>query len=82
MLIERFRLLVCSFQLGRTLPVRIRISDCVSGNGVNTLAPEVSLALIDLGGGAVNELISSSAADDGTTMRSTRARIFVPASIS
>lgn len=59
-----------SFQLGRTLPVKIRITDCVSGDGVNTLAPQVSLALVDLGGGPVNELISSSAADEGTTMRS------------
>ncbi len=59
-----------SFQLGRTLPVKIRIADCVSGDGVNTLAPVVSLALVDLGGGPVNELVSSSAADDGTTMRS------------
>ncbi len=59
-----------SFKLGRTIPVKIRITDCVSGEPVNTLAPDVSLALIDLGGGPVNELISSSAADEGTTMRS------------
>ena len=59
-----------SFQLGRTIPVKIRITDCVSGGGVNTLAPQISLALVDLGGGPVNELVSSSAADDGTTMRS------------
>lgn len=58
-----------SINLGRTLPVKVRIFDCVSGDGVNTLAPQVALALIDLGGGPVNELISSSAADDGTTMR-------------
>jgi hypothetical protein len=58
------------FQLGRTIPVKIRITDCVTGAGVNTLAPNVSLALIADGGGPVNELISSSAADDGTTMRS------------
>ena len=59
-----------SFQLGRTIPVKIRITDCVSGAGVNTLSPNISLELIDLGGGVVNELISSSAADNGTTMRS------------
>lgn len=59
-----------SVQLGRTLPVKIRITDCVSGEGVNTLAPQVALALVDLGGAPVNELESSSAADDGTTMRS------------
>lgn len=59
-----------NFQLGRTIPVKIRISDCVSGGGVNTLTPTISLALVDVGGGPVNELVSSSAADDGTTMRS------------
>jgi hypothetical protein len=59
-----------SFQLGRTIPVKIRFTDCDSGAGVNTLTPTISLALVDLGGGPVNELVSSSAADDGTTMRS------------
>ncbi len=59
-----------SFNLGRTIPVKIRISDCNGGAGVNTLSPQISLALVDLGGGPVNELISSSAADEGTTMRS------------
>jgi hypothetical protein len=58
------------FKLGRTIPVKIRITDCVSGEPVNTLSPNISLALVDLGGGPVNELISSSAADEGTTMRS------------
>lgn len=58
-----------SVQLGRTIPVKVRIFDCVTGDGVNTLAPQISLALVDLGGGPVNELESSSAADDGTTMR-------------
>ncbi len=59
-----------AFQLGRTVPVKIRIFDCVTGEGVNTLAPQIALALVDLGGGPVTELLSSSAADDGTTMRS------------
>ncbi len=58
-----------SFQLGRTIPVKIRITDCVTGGAVNTLAPNIALALVDLGGGPVNDLVSSSAADDGTTMR-------------
>ena len=59
-----------SFQLGRTIPVKIRVEDCVSGAGVNTLAPAISLVLLDLGGSPVNEVVSSSAADEGTTMRS------------
>ena len=59
-----------SFQLGRTVPVKVRIVDCVSGAGVNTLTPMLSLLLVDLGGTPVNELVSSSAADEGTTMRS------------
>ncbi len=66
-----------SFQLGRTIPVKIRVSDCLSGAAVNTLAPMVSLALIDFGGGPVNELVSSSAADDGTTMRSAGAGQYI-----
>jgi hypothetical protein len=59
-----------NFQLGRTIPVKIRITDCAGTVEVNTLSPLVSLSLVDLGGGPVNELISSSAADEGTTMRS------------
>lgn len=59
-----------SVQLGRTIPVKVRIFDCVTGDGVNTLSPQISLALVDLGGGPVNELESSSNADEGTTMRS------------
>jgi hypothetical protein len=58
-----------SYQLGRTLPVKIRITDCVSGAAVNDVEPQVALALVDLGGGPVNELESSSAADEGTTLR-------------
>ena len=59
-----------SFQLGRTVPLKIRVTDCVSGEGINTLAPTIALTLLDLGGTPVNEVVSSSAADDGTTMRS------------
>jgi hypothetical protein len=60
-----------TFHLGRTLPVKVRIFECGgSGAGVNTLAPQISLALVDVGGGLVNEIESSSAADEGTTMRS------------
>lgn len=59
-----------TFQLGRTIPVKIRVSDCVTGEAVNTLAPQISLVNAGTGGTAVNEIISSSAADEGTTMRS------------
>lgn len=60
-----------AFQLGRTVPVKIRIFDCVTGEGVNTLAPQIGLALVDLdNGGELVDLVSSSAADNGTTMRS------------
>lgn len=60
-----------AFQLGRTVPVKVRIFDCVTGEGVNTLAPQIGLALVDLdNGGELVDLVSSSAADDGTTMRS------------
>ncbi len=59
-----------SFQLGRTIPVKIRFADCVSGDGVNTLTPAIALELLGAGGGSVNELESSSAADTGNTMRS------------
>lgn len=59
-----------SYQLGRTLPVKIRFTDCVTGEGVNTLTPALALALVGLGDTPVNEIVSSSAADVGTTMRS------------
>ena len=59
-----------NFQLTRTIPVKIRATDCASGGAVNTLAPMITLTMIDVGGGAVNEVVSSSAADDGVTMRS------------
>ncbi|MEO6447560.1 MAG: PxKF domain-containing protein [Gemmatimonadaceae bacterium] len=59
------------FKLGRTIPVKIRVVDCATQEELNTLQPQVSLASVDAEGGAmVNALESSSAADDGTTMRS------------
>lgn len=57
------------FNLGRTIPVKIRVTDCVTGAAANNLAPQVALGYTGSGGGAVNELVSSSAADEGTTMR-------------
>ena len=59
-----------SYQLGRTLPVKVRFTDCVTGNARNDLSPKVSLSLLGPGGEPVNEIESSSAADAGNTMRS------------
>jgi hypothetical protein len=57
------------FKIGSTIPVKARITDC-NGNTVTTLAPEVKLTKVDPSPDVpVNELISSSAADTGTTMR-------------
>ncbi len=59
------------FELRRTVPVKIRVLDCTTQEEVNTLQPQVSLARVGPDGGAdVNELESSSAADEGTMMRS------------
>ncbi len=57
------------FQLGRTIPVKVRVTDCVTGAADDNQAPQVALGLVGPGGGSVNELVSSSAADVGTTMR-------------
>ena len=57
------------FNLGRTIPVKIRVTDCVTGAADDALTPQVSLGFIGAGGQSVNELVSSSAADDGTTLR-------------
>ena len=48
--------------------MKIRVTDC-HGNPVATLTPQVALAKVGPGDGTVNELVSSSAADTGTTMR-------------
>lgn len=56
------------FRLGSTIPVKIGVTDA-NGNPVAGLAPQVSLQMIGFGGRDVTELASSSAADDGTTMR-------------
>lgn len=59
-----------NFKLGRTIPVKIRVIDC-HGTAVDGLAPVVSLAKLGASSGNVNEVASSSSADDGNTMRST-----------
>ena len=59
-----------SFQLGRTIPVKIRFVDCVSGEASDALTPVIALTLLGPSGGPVNEVESSSAADNGNTMRS------------
>jgi hypothetical protein len=58
------------FKLGQTIPVKIRVTDS-SGAPVHTLVPQVALVKIANAGGNVNVLASSSAADIGSTMRST-----------
>ena len=59
-----------TFQIGRTIPVKIRLTDCVTADGINSAAPQISLIGVGPGGSSVNEIISSSAADAGTIMRS------------
>ena len=59
------------FELTRTIPVKIRAVDCETGQALNTLAPQLSLVAVGSGGDAsVNEVVSSSAADEGVQMRS------------
>lgn len=58
------------FKLGRTIPVMIRVTDCATQGALNSLAPQISLVSVDANGDVpVNELESSSAADEGTQMR-------------
>jgi predicted outer membrane repeat protein len=57
-----------NFKLGGTIPVKITVKDC-DGNFVSTLAPTVSLTKTGLSSGEVNEIVSSTAADSGNTMR-------------
>lgn len=57
------------FKIGSTIPVKTRIVDC-EGLGAAGRAPEVRLFKIDsTPSGEVNEVVSSSAADVGRTMR-------------
>jgi hypothetical protein len=57
------------FKLGSTVPVKIVVRDC-AGDRVSTLSPQVGLTRIDTTPDhQVNEVVSSSAADSGTTMR-------------
>ena len=59
-----------NFKIGSTIPVKLKMFDCL-GNQVTTLSPTVHLKKIGSGAGTVNEVISSSAADSGNTMRHT-----------
>ena len=61
-----------SFKIGSTIPVKIKVTDC-GGAPVSGLTLTVNLALVDPTAVTVNELVSSSAADLGTTMRFTGA---------
>ena len=59
------------FELGRTVPLKIRVTDCVTQAAVDDAAPEVTLSSLGDDGilSPINVVISSSAADQGTTMR-------------
>jgi VCBS repeat-containing protein len=57
-----------SFKIGSTIPVKLRVTDC-GGASVGSLTLTVHLARIDPSAESVNEVVSSSAADTGTTMR-------------
>ena len=59
------------FELGRTVPLKIRVTDCVTQAAVDGVAPVVELSSLGEDGSLspVNEVISSSAADQGVTMR-------------
>ena len=59
-----------NFKIGSTVPVKLKIFDCL-GNQVTTLSPTVHLKKTGASAGTVNEVISSSAADSGNTMRHT-----------
>jgi PKD domain-containing protein len=61
-----------SFKIGSTIPVKLRVTDC-SGTAVSGLILTVHLAQTDPTADSVNELVSTSAADSGTTMRFTGA---------
>jgi hypothetical protein len=59
------------FQISRTIPLKIRITGCASPYAAfDGATPLVSLTAVgDDGSTPVNEVVSSSAADDGNTMR-------------
>ncbi len=58
-----------SFQLGRTVPVKITFTDCTTGAPVDALTPTISLLFLGTDSLDVNEVVSSSAADSGNVMR-------------
>jgi hypothetical protein len=62
-----------SFKIGNTIPMKLRVTECVAA-AVGSLVPQVHLAKTDSSAVDVNELVSASAADTGTTMRFTGAR--------
>ncbi|HET7654029.1 MAG TPA: PKD domain-containing protein [Acidimicrobiales bacterium] len=56
------------FKKGSTIPVKIRVTDC-NGTPVGTLAPSVALRKVGAGTTGDVEVVSTSAADTGQTMR-------------
>jgi hypothetical protein len=60
-----------TFNLGRTIPVKIRVSLCPGSSGdVNSLAPQFALELLDPVNAPVTVIVSSAEVDEGTTLRS------------
>jgi hypothetical protein len=57
-----------SFKIGSTIPVKLHLSDC-NGLSVTNAVLTVHLERLDTSALPVSELVSSSAADDGTLMR-------------
>lgn len=57
------------FKLGSTVPLKIALSNCY-GTSPDKVVPQVALQRVDTSpDGAVNEVMSSGAANEGTTMR-------------
>jgi hypothetical protein len=57
-----------TFKLGSTIPTKVRVTDC-TGAPVSGLTLEVRLSKLGATSAAVNEVASSSAADNGNLMR-------------
>lgn len=61
-----------SFKIGSTIPVKLQVTDC-NGDPVSGLPLTIYLEKLDNTAITANELVSTSAADSGTTMRFTGA---------
>jgi hypothetical protein len=57
-----------TFKLGSTIPTKVRVTDC-TGAPVTDLTLEVRLSKLGASNASVNEVVSSSSADNGNLMR-------------